>query len=400
MTKPKGKSDKYLYILSFLMILTSCNNQVSSFATSDSSNTDIISSSESSQSSETESSASEQNSEPNTSTTEEERVMMRQSYTNSVYYNDFPDPAGVYDLEQEAWFLYATGGQIIRSYDGVNWTKLANAFPAIPNWGTPGAGIWAPEVQFIGGQYVMYYSLSTWGDPNPGIGVATAPRPQGPWTDRGELFRSIEIGVNNSIDAGVFIAEDGRVYMIWGSMRGNYIVELTRDGLSLRAGSVANANSTKLHIAGLDTSIGWTVDTYEAAYVRYWNGYYYLFLSMGTCCEGANSTYEVVVSRSTSPTGPYVDHLGRDMRARNVGKKVISKNSTFVGTGHNSVIDDVNGEPWFYYHAFDLANTGRGRVLLMERMLFDEDGWPYVSGLTPSTTSKIGPHYYLNKGEE
>lgn len=241
----------------------------------------------------------------------------------------------------------------------------------------------------------MYYSLSTWGDANPGIGVATAPRPQGPWTDQGKLFRSLEIGVNNSIDPGVFIDQEGRVFMIWGSMRGNYLVELTADGLALKAGTPENASATKIRVAGLDTLTGWTVDTYEAAYVRYWQGYYYLFLSMGTCCEGSSSTYQVVVGRSTSPTGPYLDDQGRAMTARNVGKLVIARNDTFVGTGHNSVIDDVNGDPWFYYHAYHNDNPNKGRVLLMERMLFDENGWPYVHNLTASTTVKIGPYFHM-----
>ena len=50
-----------------------------------------------------------------------------------------------------------------------------------------------------------------------------------------KLFTSLEIGVNNSIDAMVY-QEDGRVYMLWGSFRGNYIVELTEDGLGLKGG--------------------------------------------------------------------------------------------------------------------------------------------------------------------
>lgn len=394
-----NRSGKYFLVLVSMIILSSCTGvSVESLP----STSTIISTS-------SEVSMSELSSEPIASSetlpselsseslsTSEEQVMTRKSYTNAVYDFDFPDPSGVYDPVQKAWFLYATGGQIARSNDGVTWTKLTNAFAMTPQWGTTNAGLWAPEVQYINGQYVMYYSLSTWGDANPGIGVATAPRPQGPWTDHGKLFRSLEIGVNNSIDPGVFIDQEGRVYMIWGSMRGNYIIELTSDGLALKDESFEAAKNNKVRVAGLDTSIGWTVDTYEAAYVRFFNGYYYLFLSMGTCCEGASSTYQVVVGRSRNPKGPYVDDQGREMTARNVGKLVIAKNDTFVGTGHNSVIDDVNGDPWFYYHAYHLNNPSKGRVLLMDRMLFDEAGWPYVSSFQPSTTSKIGPYYHLS----
>ncbi len=381
-------SAKHLLVLVFLIVFSSCGVGESS------SNDTTPSQTESETTSEVITSHSEDDTSQSISISEE-RVMTRTSYTNAVFDEDFPDPSGVYDPLQAAWFLFGTGGKIIRSTDGVNWTRLANAFVQAPSWGTPNAGLWAPDVQFIEGQYVMYYSLSTWGDLNPGIGVATAPRPQGPWTDQGKLFRSLEIGVNNSIDPGVFIAEDGRVFMVWGSMRGNYIVELTSDGLALKDGSPEAASSSKIRVAGLDTAYSWNVETYEASYVRYWDGYYYLFLSMGTCCEGASSTYQVVVGRSSSPTGPYLDDKGRDMTAKSVGKLVIARNDDFVGTGHNSVIDDVNGDAWFYYHAYHNDNTSKGRVLLMERMLFDDEGWPYVDEFTASTRTKIGPYYYL-----
>ena len=42
----------------------------------------------------------------------------------------------------------------------------------------------------IGDKLLLYYSLSVWDDPNPGIGVASADHPEGPWTDHGKLFTS------------------------------------------------------------------------------------------------------------------------------------------------------------------------------------------------------------------
>ena len=43
-------------------------------------------------------------------------------------------------------------------------------------------------------------------------------------------------------------------------------------------------------------------------------GYYYLFGSNGTCCEGKNSTYQVVYGRSESLFGPYLTKNGVDMK--------------------------------------------------------------------------------------
>jgi len=325
-------------------------------------------------------------------TSSKEYEVRRKTYTNSPYNYDFPDPAVIYDDNTNSYWAYGTGGKILQSFDLVNWSAKNNVFTVFPQWGSQDAGVWAPDIQKINGQYVYYYSLSRWGDDNPGIGFATAPRPNGPWTDKGELFRSLSIGVNNSIDPNVFTAQDGRVFMVWGSMRGNFIVELSRDGLRLIDGTPEIAADNLYHVAGLSTEIGWTVGTYEGSYVVYREGFYYLFLSTGTCCEGLNSTYKLVVSRSTSPTGPYVDAYGNDMRQSNVGTPVISSNTHFVGTGHNSVLTDAAGDTWIVYHAYPVEEANK-RVLMMDKLLWDESGWPYIENGTPSYTEQTGPTY-------
>ena len=59
-----------------------------------------------------------------------------------------------------------------------------------PNF-EPKGRIWAPDINKIGDKYVMYYSMSTWGGEwTCGIGIATADKPEGPFTDLGKLFRS------------------------------------------------------------------------------------------------------------------------------------------------------------------------------------------------------------------
>jgi DNA-binding response OmpR family regulator len=74
----------------------------------------------------------------------------------------------------------------------------------------PNGNIWAPDINMIGDKYVMYYSKSAWGGEwECGIGVATATKPQGPFTDEGKLFISSEIGVQNSIDPFYIEEEDG-----------------------------------------------------------------------------------------------------------------------------------------------------------------------------------------------
>lgn len=326
-------------------------------------------------------------------TVTEKKEYVQTSFINPLYTSgEFADPSGVYCDEENAYYLYGTGGKILKSTDMVNWRPRMNAFNAIPTWGTAGAGLWAPDVQYIDGQYVMYYSLSTWGDPNPGIGIATASHPSGPWIDHGKLFSSEEIGVNNSIDPMGYVDRDGKVYLVWGSMRGNFIVELTKDGLALKNG-LTYAKENKIRVAGNETDVAWDVRTYEGAFIIYEKGYYYLFLSMGTCCEGLNSSYRVVVGRSRSVTGPYLDHELKDMKLPDAGKVVIDKGDYFVGSGHNCILQDQEGNYFIYYHTYSQDHQ-EFRVLAMDHLYFDEEGWPCVADNKASVSEQEGPVTY------
>ena len=384
------------------LILTGCQNPVESFSSSSSEHTEITSSENFSSSDGSTIPVSEEISSTTSETHQESSENMQESvemskaqvnYSNPRYTNgEFADPTGVYDEVSNTYWLFATGGRTLKSVDMVNWYPYGVAFNPLPNWGTPGAGLWAPDVTKVADKYVMYYSLSTWGDANPGIGVAYAYSPEGPWIDNGELFRSQAIGVNNSIDAHAFVTQENKVFLVWGSMRGNYIVELTSDGLNLKDGSVAEANKTKIRVAGLDTSVGWTVETYEGAYVLWHNGYYYLMLSKGTCCQGVNSTYNVVVGRSPTPTGPYLDNNGLDLRGRDRGKLMLKGNDAFFGPGHHTILQDREGDYWMYYHAFT-KTSGNNRVLMMDKIIWDQQGWPYIENLEPSNSNLAGPIY-------
>src|SRR5690606_40576250 len=62
------------------------------------------------------------------------------------------------------------------SSDLVDWQVVGQAFEQKPFWKKDG-GIWAPDINLVNGKYHLYYAYSTWGDPNPGIGVAVADQP-------------------------------------------------------------------------------------------------------------------------------------------------------------------------------------------------------------------------------
>lgn len=295
------------------------------------------------------------------------------TYHNPVINSDAPDPT-VIRAQDGYFYLYHTGVGIHRSENLADWTYLGNAFSTEgrPDWEL-GGGIWAPDINYINGQYVMYYSLSVWGGEwTCGIGIATSDKPEGPFTDRGKLFRSNEIGVQNSIDP-FYIEDNGKKYLFWGSFRSIYGIELTDDGLALEEGAVNQ------HVAGI-----W----YEGVYIHKRGNYYYMFASIGSCCEGFNSTYTTVVGRSTNLFGPYVNKSGGRM-LDNRHEIIIRGNDHFKGTGHNSeIITDDNGNDWIFYHAYKVGDSSSHRVAMMDKVTWVND-WPVVQNGVPSSESDI-----------
>ena len=296
-------------------------------------------------------------------------------YKNPVVNFSLPDPTLV-KADDGSFYLYATEDirnmPIYRSADLVNWEFVGTAFTdATRPTFEPKGGLWAPDISIINGKYVLYYSMSVWGGEwTCGIGVATADKPEGPFTDHGKLFRSNEIDVQNSIDP-FYIEEEGKKYLFWGSFRGIYAIELSDDGLSLKP------EAEKQQIAGT---------AYEGVYIHKRNGYYYMFASIGSCCEGLNSTYTTVVGRSRDLFGPYLDKQGQSMM-ENHHEMVIGKNEQFVGTGHNSeIVQDAKGQDWILYHAVSVANP-KGRVLMLDQVRW-ENNWPTIKGDSPSLSAE------------
>lgn len=235
-------------------------------------------------------------------------------------------------------------------------------------------GIWAPDATYYKGNYYLYYSFSTWGDPNPGVGLAVSNKPEGPFKDKGKVFLSKEIGVDNSIDP--FLMEDqGKLYLLWGSFHGIYGVEVSEDGTHVK--------SDKFQLAG---------NSYEGTYIYKKAGYYYFFGSTGTCCEGVKSTYKVLAGRSKLFKGPYIDAEGRPL-LKNGGTLVVEANkgaTGFIGPGHNGdIMTDSKGDTWMLYHAFKKDQSTEGRVMLLDKIEW-VNGWPVVKGKQPGLGEQKG----------
>jgi arabinan endo-1,5-alpha-L-arabinosidase len=314
----------------------------------------------------------------NENTSQEKKPAGEATYYNPILVRSTPDPT-VIRVPDGSFYLYATEDirniPIFHSTDLVKWSQVGTAFTdALRPTFEPNGGLWAPDINYINGKYVLYYSMSVWGGTETcGIGVAVADAPQGPFTDRGALFRSNEVGVQNSIDQ-FYIEDNGKKYLFWGSYGANagiHVTELNDDGLSVKDMS----NKTK--IAG---------NYFEGTYVHKRGGYYYLFLSEGSCCEGANSTYHVVVTRSENILGPYLAKDGQQISAAHY-ELVLQGNNIFVGTGHNAeIVTDDAGNDWILYHGYVKSNPGANRQLFMSQIIWEND-WPQVEGNSPAVTA-------------
>ena len=286
---------------------------------------------------------------------------------------------------------------ISRSRDLVSWTYLGDAFSdaTLPSWATADAGIWAPDLRYVDGEYRMYYVVtSTTVTPEANdnaIGMATAPTPAGPWTDSGAPVVEPRRGAGAAddflwtFDPTAVTDTDGSQWLFYGSYYGGvFATRMTADGRRTAGAATQVAIDNK----------------FEGAYVVRRGGYWYLFASTANCCAGPTTGYSVQVGRSRSLTGPYVDREGTPLTAsRAGGTPVLTQNGNqWVGAGHNAVVTDLAGQDWIAYHAIDRADPYLdGTSGVNERpMLIDRldwvDGWPAVrAGLGPSSGPQPGP---------
>ncbi|MEA3045329.1 MAG: arabinan endo,5-alpha-L-arabinosidase [Sphingomonadales bacterium] len=325
------------------------------------------------------------------------------TYENPVLDSDFPDPA-VLRAADGFYYVYATQSehdgrmlniQVARSRDLVRWERLGDALPAKPAWASRTQDFWAPHVAEHGGRYFLYYSArpdAALTDASRGLclAVATADRPQGPFTDIGRPLECGEGFVN--IDPMAFDDPvSGRRLLYWGSgFQPIKVRELAADRISFAAGS---RPMDLIPVVRTEDPANYQ-RLVEGAWVVRRGGYYYLFYSGDNCC-GPNAHYAVMVARSRSATGPFETLAA----ARGAGNSVIlARRGIWVAPGHNAVVEDARGNYWMLYHAVDsrrprssaAADVNTRRVMLLDRILW-RDGWPLIDGGGPSTGPRPAP---------
>ena len=112
----------------------------------------------------------------------------------------------------------------------------------------------------------------------------------------------------------------------------------------------------------------------EASIMIFRESWYYLLVTHGSCCAGANSSYNIRMGRARKLTGPFLDNMGIDM-LHGGGKLFVGSSGRQIGPGHFGLLDLGDGVQKFSCHYE--ADLDRGGISVLDiRPLLWRDGWP------------------------
>lgn len=282
---------------------------------------------------------------------------------NPVLPGDHPDPT-VIKIGDTYW-ASATSNEwgplfpIYKSTDLVNWEQVSYAFADLPAWARN--NFWAPELAYDEqqGKVYLYYTARDKATGRLAVAVASAPAPEGPYTDHGPLV-SQELG---SIDAYEVKDDAGKIYLLWkedGNSKGQPTPMWAQE---------INAERTELQgerhqLFANDSE--WEGRLVEGISVFKHNDYYYATYSAGACCE-VTCNYKTGVARAKHILGPW-EKYGHN--------PVLVDNDHWKCAGHGTVVK--HGDDFYYlYHAYNQAGSVYvGREGVLEKINWTPDGWP------------------------
>ncbi len=303
--------------------------------------------------------------------------------------------------EGDTFYVFSTGPGITfyASDDLEHWRWRGRVFDGEPDWArraVPGftGHLWAPDIFEKNGRWYLYYSVSAFGRNTSAIGVAVSESldPDAPgygWEDQGVIVQSVPGRDDwNAIDPAIIEDEIGTPWMSFGSFwSGIKLVKLAPDLVSRAEPEVWHSLARRPRGAGADDEDAGD-GAIEAPYIIRKNGWYYLFVSFDKCCRGMDSDYKIMVGRSRSVTGPYVDREGTPM-LEGGGTRVLEGNDDWVALGHNAAYMWEDGE-WLVFHAYETADNGKQKLRILPMQW--KDGWPVVDprDLNRRSTELVG----------
>ena len=289
--------------------------------------------------------------------------------------------------EGDHYYVFSTGPgiTIYQSTDRVNWKRVGRVFETEPVWArsvAPGFNghLWAPDIIEKDGRFYLYYSVSAFGKNTSGMGVAVSETldPSSPdygWVDQGMVLQSVPNRDHwNAIDPAIVRDQNGGYWMSFGSFwEGLKLVKLDSSLTRLAEPqvwySLAKRPGNPDALAA-DPGTG----AIEAPFIFHKGDWFYLFVSFDLCCRKGDSTYKVMVGRSKTVTGPYLDRDGKAM-LNGGGTLVIEGNDNWIALGHNAAYT-FDGQDWLVLHAYETADNYLQKLRILP-IAWDQ-GWPVV----------------------
>jgi beta-xylosidase len=270
---------------------------------------------------------------------------------------------------------------VLHSKNLVDWETVGHVFPdQLPAWAE--AHFWAPEITYEKGKYYIYYTAKKKGG-NLCVGVASASKATGPYTDHGPLVCQ-EVG---SIDGFPIRDEKGELYLIW-KEDANSVKKATPIW-----GQRMNEERTALEGEKFELFRNvpntWEGGLVEGPALLKRGEYYYMFYAGDACC-GRACTYGVGVARAKNLRGPW---------EKFAGNPIMLKNQEWQCPGHGTVVTDQDGRDFFLYHAYNAkSSVYAGRQGLLDEVIWGADGWPSFKNRSPSLTATVP--FKRNTGDE
>lgn len=244
---------------------------------------------------------------------------------------------------------------LMYSKDLKNWKQSGYIFSQKPKW--TDYYFWAPEISYDSGKVYVYYTAHS-KNYNLCVGVASADKPEGPYTDHGPLMCQ----ENGSIDAFPIRDTSGKLYLVWKE-------DANSVGLPTPI-FVQEINKERTALTGDRTEIfrndrRWEKELVEGVSVIRHGDYFYAFYAAAGCC-GNRCTYLTGVARSKGLLGPW------EKDARN---PILTDDTTWLCKGHGTPVEK-DGRYYFLYHAYDKKSSAfTGREGLLQEFRFTDDNW-------------------------
>ncbi|HEX4156575.1 MAG TPA: family 43 glycosylhydrolase [Acidobacteriaceae bacterium] len=291
--------------------------------------------------------------------------------SNPILPGDHPDPT-ILRVGTTYWTTSTSGNwapefPLFRSTDLHRWTAAGAVFPRTPAWAS--GSFWAPEMVYEQGRIIVYYVGRKRGGPLC-VAAATAPEPQGPYTDHGPIVCQPD----GSIDPAMARDKHGRPFLIW-KEDGNSIGKSTPIWAQPLTADLLHVTGDKTQLLVNDPST-WEGGVVEAPYILRHAGRFYLFYAGNACC-GVACRYAEGVARADHLLGPWTKDPANPM---------IRPNAAWKCPGHGTAVETPSGEDYFLYHAYPANGTVfLGRESVLDRITWTADGWPVVNnGQGPS----------------